>query len=446
MGCNAIRTSHNPPAPELLDLCDRMGFLVQDEAFDMWKKKKNKFDYNIDWKEWHVRDLEDMIKRDRNHPSVFMWSTGNEIREQFDSTGITITRELTSIIKKLDPTRPVTNALTENEPAKNFIWQSELPKRFQGQKFIASEIGSAEATRGCYDMPSDSMRIWPKDSKSTFDYGNTDWTASAYDNTYCYWGSPHEAAWKYVKKYDFISGVFVWAGFDYLGEPMPYPWPARSTYFGVIDMAGFPKDVYYMYKSEWSAEPVLHIFPHWNWEPGKEIDIWAYYNNADEVELFLNGESLGIKRKQNDDMHVMWRIKYQPGTLKAVSRKNGQTVLTREIQTAGKPTNIELIADRSIITADGKDLSFVTVKITDENGIMVPYADNLVNFTISGNGFIAGTDNGYQASLEPFKTNYRKAWKGMCLAIIQSNGKTGNIILEAKSEGLQSNKILLKAE
>jgi beta-galactosidase len=461
MGCNAIRTAHNPPAPELLNLCDSMGFLVQVEAFDMWKKKKNKADYHIDWNEWHIRDLEDMVKRDRNHPSVFMWSIGNEIREQFDSTGITITRELTDIVKKLDKTRPVTNALTENDPDKNYIWKSgaldvlgfnykheaypELPKRFPGQKFIASEISCAEATRGHYDMPSDSIRIWPKDSKEKFT-GNPDWTASAYDHVYAYWGSTHEAAWKAIRKYPFISGVFVWSGFDYLGEPTPYPWPARSSYFGVIDLAGFPKDAYYMYQSEWFSKPVLHIFPHWNWEPGKLVDVWAYYNNADEVELFLNGESLGIKKKDSEDIHVMWRVQYQPGTLKAISRKKGQVVLTKEVKTAGKPAKIVLIPDRNIIKADGADLSFVTVKITDANGVLVPNADYLVNFTISGEGFIAGVDNGYQASLEPFKANYRKAFNGMCLAIIQSNGKPGKITLEASSEVLLNGKIEIKCE
>jgi beta-galactosidase len=459
MGCNAIRTAHNPPAPEFLDLCDRMGFLVQEEAFDMWKKKKNKYDYSIDWKEWHISDLEDMVKRDRNHPSVFMWSNGNEIGEQFDSAGITRTKELTGIIKNLDTTRPVTNALTENNPSKNYIYQSgsldvlgfnykheaypEFSSRFPGQKFIASELGCAEATRGCYDMPSDSVRLWPKNAKEPFTYGNSDFTASAYDNTSAYWGSPHETAWKYVKKYDFISGVFVWSGFDYLGEPFPYPWPARSSYYGIVDLAGFPKDVYYMYQSEWSAKPVLHIFPHWNWEPSKIVDVWAYYNNADEVELFLNEKSLGIKKKSNDDMHVMWRVNYEPGVLKAISRKKGITVLTREIHTAGKPVKIELIADRTEIKANGKDLSFITVKITDENGTMVPNAGNLINFKITGPGIIAGVDNGFQASLEPFKANYRKAWKGMCMVIVQSNGKKGKIVLEASSEGLLPIKITI---
>ncbi len=385
MGCNAIRTAHNPPAPELLDLCDEMGFLVIDEAFDMWKKKKTKYDYSLDFEEWHKQDLRDMVMRDRNHPSVFMWSIGNEIREQFDTTGIEITNELVTIIKAMDSTRPVTAGLSEWNPEKNFIYKSGaldivglnyhhevykyFPKYFPGQKFIGTENVSALATRSSYNFPSDSSYHWPERSPQRFvEKGNADYTVSAYDQVSAYWGSTHEETWKIIKKYDYLSGLFVWSGFDYLGEPTPYPWPARSSYFGIVDLAGFPKDVYYMYQSEWTTKPVLHIFPHWNWQPGQLVDIWAYYNNADEVELFLNGKSLGVRKKLNDDLHVMWQVTFQAGTLRAVSRMNGKTILTREIKTAGRPAKIELIADRKIIKADGKDLSFITVKILDNNG------------------------------------------------------------------------------
>jgi beta-galactosidase len=460
MGCNAIRTAHNPPAPEFLDLCDKMGFLVMDEAFDMWKKRKNKFDYHTDFEQWHKKDLEDMVLRDRNHPSVFMWSIGNEIREQFDSTGIIIAKELVDIVKALDTTRPVISALTENIPEKNFIYQSgaldvlgfnykmeaysDLPKRFLNQKFIAAETMSALTTRGYYDMPSDSMKLWPPDSKGPFTKGNSDITVSAYDHVYAYWGSSHEAGWKAVKKNDFMSGLFVWAGFDFLGEPVPYPWPARSSYYGIIDLAGFPKDVYYMYQSEWTKEPVLHLFPHWNWQAEKVVDIWAYYNNADEVELFLNGRSLGIKKKVNDELHVMWRLQFKPGTLKVISRKNGKIVLIKEIKTAGKLAKIELKADRSMIKADGKDLSFITVRILDKDGNLVPDADNLIEFSVSGPGSIAGTDNGYQADTLSLKSNKRKCWKGMALAIIQSSEKKGNITVKATGQGFQPVSIVLK--
>ena len=458
MGCNAIRTAHNPPAPELLDLCDKKGFIVMDEAFDMWVKRKNKMDYHLEFDRWHKQDLEDQIKRDRNHPSVFLWSIGNEIREQFDTTGKTITKELVSIIKNLDDTRPVTSALTENIPSKNFIYQSRaldllgfnykwkdydsLPIRFPGEKFIASETMSALATRGQYDLPSDSIRLWPPDGKPGFK-GNSDLTVSAYDNAYAYWGSTHEAGWNAVKKHDFISGLFVWSGFDFLGEPVPYQWPARSSYYGIIDLAGFPKDAYYMYQSEWTNKPVLHLFPHWNWQPGKVVDVWAYYNNADEVELFLNNRSLGVRKKNDDTMHVMWRVKYEPGTLKAVSRMKGRTVLESQIKTAGPPARIQLTADRKSIRANGEDLSFITVKILDKDGNIVPYADNMVNFKVSGEGVIAGVDNGLQTSMESFKADHRKAFNGLCLLIVQSSRSKGNIFVEATSKGLQSVKTMI---
>ncbi|MEO7309976.1 MAG: glycoside hydrolase family 2 TIM barrel-domain containing protein [Chitinophagaceae bacterium] len=462
MGCNAIRTSHNPPAPEFLDLCDKMGFLVMDEAFDMWQKKKNKFDYYLDFKQWHQLDLEDMVKRDRNHPSVFIWSIGNEIREQFDSSGTALTKELAAIVKRLDPTRPVTSALTETDTAKNFIYQSgealdvlgwnynqqkypDALASYPGKIFIASETTSALETRGVYNMPSDSIQVWPPKGKKEMEDVNGDWSVSAYDNVKSNWGSTHEETWKIIKKYDFLSGMFVWTGFDYLGEPTPFPWPARSSYFGIVDLAGFPKDVYYMYQSEWTTKPVLHLFPHWNWRPGQLVNIWAYYNNADEVELYLNGRSLGTRKKTGDDLHVMWRVPFTPGILKAVSRRNGRMVLTKEIRTAGQPVKIELKADRSIVKAGGKDLSFVTVRILDKDGNLVPDADQLLRFSVSGPGIIVATDNGYQADTTSFTSNQRKAWKGMALAIVKSAGKKGNITLKASIAGLLTSLLTLKA-
>lgn len=459
MGCNAIRTAHNPPAPELLDLCDRMGLLVMDEAFDMWKKRKNKFDYSLEFADWHKADLEDQVKRDRNHPSVFAWSIGNEIREQFDSTGTVLATELAAIVKNLDSTRPVTSALTENLPEKNFIYRSgaldvlgfnykhadydSLPQRFPGQKFIATETASALATRGHYDQPSDSNRVWPPDAKSK-NHGNPDHTVSAYDNTFAYWGATHEESWKAVKQREFIAGLFVWSGFDFLGEPVPYQWPSRSSYYGVVDLAGFPKDVYYLYQSEWTRKPVLHLFPHWNWKAGQEVDVWAYYNGADEVELFLNGRSLGAQKKSSHRLHVQWRVPFQPGTLKAVSRKNGKTILTKEIKTAGRPARILLRADRRKLGAND-DLSFITVKVVDAQGNLVPDADNLVRFTISGAGYLAGVDNGLQTSTESFKKPFRKACNGLFLAIVGTRGKKGRIVLQAKSDGLVPSSIQLQA-
>jgi beta-galactosidase len=462
MGVNGIRTSHNPPAPELLDLCDHMGFIVMDEAFDMWKKGKTQFDYSLNWDEWHQRDIQDMVLRDRNHPSIFIWSIGNEVSEQWDkndSSGTIIAKELCSLIRTLD-TRPITsncNSIDSLNPviranAVDLIGYSysqneyhNFHTRYPGKKLIGSETVSSLNSRGCYDMPSDSIRRWPKRWDTTFTTGNADFSCSAYDNCSAPWGSTHEETWKLMKKYDFIAGQYIWTGFDYLGEPTPYPWPARSSYFGIVDLAGFPKDAYYMYQSEWTNKPVLHIFPHWNWKEGQVIDVWAY-TNCEEVELFLNGASLGTQKKDGDKLHLAWRLTYTPGTLKAIGRTGGKEILTQEIKTAGAPAQIVLEADRNIITADGKDLSFVTIRVLDAQGTLVPYADNLIHFTFSGEGKIAGVDNGLQTSMESFKTNERKAFHGLCLVVIQSNEKSGGITLKATSDNLEESTIMIDSK
>jgi len=461
MGVNGIRTSHNPPAPELLELADKMGFIVMDEAFDMWKKEKTKFDYHLDWDEWHKRDLEDLILRDRNHPSVIIWSIGNELAEQWTSdpqAGI-ISKELVSIVKSLDRTRPVTAACNNVSQQNTLIMNGDLdlvgtnyahgnmhkfPEMFPNRPLIATETTSALQTRGSYDMPSDVIRRWPPKWDQPLVDGNKDFSCSAYDNCSTPWGTTHEETWKLVKKYDFMSGFFIWTGFDYIGEPTPYPWPAISSYFGIIDLAGFPKDSYYMYQSEWTRTPVLHLLPHWNWKKGDTIDVWAYFN-SDEVELFLNGRSLGTKRKSGDDLHVSWRVPYEEGTLKAISRRNGKVELVREIQTAGAAVQIVLVPDRKSIKDDGTDLSFVTVKIVDKKGTVVPLADNEVKFEVSGPGFIAGVDNGSEISHESFKANHRKAFHGLAMAIIQSQGQPGQIILKATSNGLTPASVVINA-
>jgi beta-galactosidase len=464
MGCNAIRFSHNPPASAMLDLCDEMGFLVIDEAFDMWKKKKNKYDYYKDFTEWHEKDLEAMVYRDRNHPSVICWSIGNEIREQFDSTGIALTKALVDIVKKIDPTKPVLSALTETLPEKNFITKAGaldvlgfnykdydykyLPERFPGIAFIATETASAIATRGVYNSKSESLQIWPSDYKhqDSFDAGYKDFTAPAYDNTRAYWGTTHEKSWLAVKSNPHISGAFVWSGFDYLGEPLPYPkFPARSSYFGIVDLAGLPKDVYYMYQSEWTNKNVLHLFPHWNWNKGDTVDVWAYYNNADEVELFLNGRSVGKRNKTDTTLHVMWQVPFEPGSIKAISKKNGKIVLIKEIKTAGPAARIELIADKQMLAAAGKDIVFVTARIVDKDGNLLPDADNEISFSVLGNAIIAGTDNGYQADTLSLQIKKRKAWKGLLVAGIKIGSKKGNITLTANSPGLGKAVILLNA-
>ena len=238
--------------------------------------------------------------------------------------------------------------------------------------------------------------------------------------------------------------MFIWTGFDYLGEPTPYEWPSRSSYFGILDLAGFPKDVYYMYQSEWTNKPVLHILPHWNWKKGQTIDVWAY-TNCDEVELFLNGKSMGVRKKTGDDLHIMWRLTYEPGTLKAVG-KRGAEVMTEEVQTAGAPAKIVLQPDRTTISADGRDLSFITVKVLDDKGTLVPDAGNLVHFKISGEGKIAGVDNGSETDLDPFKADYRKAFNGLALVVVQSTGKAGTMKLEAASDGLEGSTVLIQSK
>lgn len=482
MGVNAIRTSHNPPAPELLDLCDKMGFIVMDEAFDMWRLKKTNYDYSHDFDTWHERDLTDFVLRDRNHPSVMIWSIGNEVVEQWGEVpaanidlekanvdlnnkkvsndvkaqellgkNALLTRHLAGIVRRYDLTRPVTagcNGTDDNNPlfkaeSLDLIGFNYHEKEFAGitarhprTPFIVTESVSSLHTRGYYVNPSDSIIICPE--RWDKPYHNPSQKCSAYDNCRAPWGTLHEVNWNIIKQYPHISGQFIWTGFDYLGEPTPYWWPSRSSYFGIVDMAGFPKDIYYMYQSEWTDKTVLHVFPHWNWNKGDVVDVWAYYNNADEVELFLNGTSLGTKSKKGDELHVMWRVPYQPGTVKAVSRKNGKVVLTREVVTAGEPAKIRLTADRSAISADGSDLSFITVELIDKNGVVCPLADQLVKFTVEGSGFIAGTDNGDQNNHISLKKPERNLFYGKCIAIVQSNGKPGKITLKAEVKDLDA--------
>lgn len=493
MGCNAIRSAHNPPAPELLDLCDRMGFIVMDETFDMWRKRKTQYDYAQYFDEWHERDQDDLILRDRNHPSIFMWSIGNEVSEQwmrnnhdtlsveeanyilnfgFDKSQLAkegemsvnslLTKKLANRARALDPTRPVLAGCHEPSPD-NHLFRSgaldiigynyhhedfmSVPENFPGKPFLITESISGLMTRGYYRMPSDSMFVWPIRDKNQdrTAYENANLLCSSYDNCHVPWGSNHETGMRYVKNNDFISGQFVWTGFDYIGEPTPFTFPARSSYFGIIDLAGFPKDIYYMYQSEWSDKDMLHLFPHWNWEEGEDVDMWAYYSNADEVELFVNGSSKGIRRKGDDDFHVCWRVKFEPGIVKAVSRKDGEVVMEKEIRTAGQPAAIRLTPDRDVINADGTDLSFVTVEIVDTDGNLCPNADNLVNFEVSGNAFIAGVDNGSQYSMERFKDDKRKAFYGKCLVVLQNNGEGGKASLKALSDELRPAEIKIQA-
>ena len=466
MGINGIRTSHNPAAPEWLDLCDKMGFIVMTETFDVWKaiKENTPFNYNLYFDEWHKRDITDHVVRNRNHPSVFMWSIGNEIPEQYggvkDTTGRSITRNLVNIVHSLD-NRPVTAGLNHVSTDNNLYLSKSLdliginyhhkdypnlPTMFPGQPIILAESNSALQTRGEYLMPSTQIRRWAGFTKEK-NGGTPNLIASAYDNSSAPWASTYEEVLKPVFKYPYLSGFYAWTGFDYLGEPTPYPFPARSSYFGIVDMAGFPKDAYYLFQSLFTNETVLHIFPHWNWENGQAIDVWAYYSKADEVELFLNGKSLGIKAKQGDELHVQWAVKYEPGTLKAVSRKDGKVVAEKVINTAGAPAKIVLSADRRKIKADNEDLSFVTVTILDKDGNVVPKANNLLNFKLEGDAEIAALDNGLQTDLTPYSNkNSRRVFNGLALAIIKSHLKNSIVKLSVSGEGLQSASIQLQIE
>lgn len=492
MGANAIRVSHNPPAPELLELCDSMGLLVMDETFDMWRKKKTEHDYARYFNEWHERDLTDLIRRDRNHPSVFMWSIGNEVLEQWShadadtlsleqanlilnfghgkemlahedssmSVNSLLTRKLAEMVRELDTERMITAGCNEPAPGNHLFradvldvigynyhddWFKDVPANFPGKPFIVTESVSGLMTRGYYRMPSDSMYIWPERWDKPFH--DPSFSCSSYDNCHVPWGSTHEKSMYEVENNDFISGQFVWTGFDYLGEPTPFGWPARSSYFGIVDLAGIPKDVYYMYQSQWRPDlTVLHLFPHWNWKPGEMIDMWAYYNNADEVELFVNGKSQGVPKPEKGKYHASWRVKFEPGVVEAVSRKNGREVARKSIRTAGEPYAVRLTPDRKNIHADKKDLSYLTVEIIDKDGNLCPLAENEVTFVVNGAGYNAGVDNGSPISLEPFKSDRRKAFYGKAMLIVQSNGKEGEIRITAKSTGLKAGDAILTAK
>lgn len=485
MGVNAVRCSHNPPSVELLDLCDEMGFVVMDEAFDMWYRRKTERDYARFFTEWHERDLSDLVRRDRNHPSVVMWSIGNEVLEQWGDasadglsleeanmilnagheftepvdTGLNfnqrLTRHLCDIVRHLDPSRPITAGCNAADTRNNLFCEGgvdiigfnyheysfpQVPEWFPGRPFIISESVSALQTRGYYVMPSDSVIVAP--SRWDRPYSDPTFMCSAYDNSHAPWSSTHECNLHYYNDLPFIGGQFIWSGFDYIGEPTPYGWPARSSYFGVVDLAGFPKDVYYLYQSEWTDGPMLHVFPHWNWEPGQQVDLWAYFNQADEAELFVNGVSKGVRTK-GKDFHTMWRVPFEPGEVCVVTRRDGEEVLSETIRTAGEPAALRLTADRKVLMADGRDLSFITVDVVDADGNLCPLADNLVQFEVSGPAFIAGVDNGCQTSMESFKAPLRQAFHGKCLVVVQNDGHTGRAVLKATADGLRSDKVAL---
>jgi beta-galactosidase len=454
MGANALRTSHNPPAPEVLDLTDRMGFIVMDEAFDMWRKQKTDYDYHLDFDAWHERDLADMVRRDRNHPSVFIWSIGNEVMEQWtdgDTTAAPIARELAGIVRRLDPTRPITSA-NNNGSSGNPLFHAgaldllghnyhhaawpDFPTQFPGAKFIITEAMSALNSRGVYEQPSDSVAVYYTPyEKNRGPQPPNNGRISSYDNRHAFWGSLHEVSLRLFERHAFLSGMFIWQGIDYLGEPTPYEWPARSSYFGVVDLAGFPKDPFYLYQSVWTERPMLHLLPHWTWTPGDTIDVWAY-TNADEVELFLNGVSLGVQRKAEPVSHLMWRVPYTPGTLRGVARKAGRVTAAAELRTAGAPARVALTPDRARIHANREGLSFVTVTVQDRAGVSVPSAESLIRFRLSGDARIVGVDNGDAFSHTSLQAHHIRLFNGKALVIIRAGTKRGTATLSAEGEGL----------
>jgi beta-galactosidase len=467
-GVNAIRTSHNPPPPELLDLCDRMGLLVMDESFDMWKISKipNGNGYSKYFDEWSERDVRDMTRRDRNHPSIIMWSIGNEIPEQGRPEGAAMAKRLTGFFHEEDPTRPTTSAfnnwagaiknkLADEVDLPGFNYQpmryEQILKDHPNWIIYGSETASCVSSRGVYHLPIVAYQKDPSHQITSYDVVAPPWA-------YC-----PDVDFTYEDRLPQVLGEFMWTGFDYIGEPTPYfagrdpaDWPARSSYFGMVDLAGFPKDRYYLYQSHWTAKPMVHLLPHWNWEgrEGQPIPVMAY-TNADEVELFLNGKSLGRKQRFSEPVELPvgknvsqdgkfaskyrleWQVPYQPGDLKAVAYRGGKQVAVEEVHTAGAPARVKLMADRATIKSGGKDLSFITVRIEDAKGNLCPSADNLVQFAVSGAGEIAGVDNGNAATIEPFQADHRKAFSGMALLIVRSRaGQAGRIHVTVSSSGL----------
>lgn len=465
MGCNAVRTSHNPFSTEFLDICDEMGFLVMNEVFDEWEIVKEpatiqngkkiripvKY-YANKFKEWADTDLTDFVLRDRNHPSVIMWSIGNEIDQMKTDEGIPIANRLIDIIHNLDD-RPVTNGLigygwdawpsegaaqTSDIRGYNYIKENGLDREDEiapNAMGIVTECASAQSyyPRGTYLYGKEKEAWW-----NNLNYESDD----AYN-----WVEQRELigyrgvqAWKDIKNRPNIMGQFIWTGWDYLGEVIPFGWPARSSSFAPIDLCGFPKDGYYFYQSQWTTEPMVHIFPHWNLDgmEGKEVTVYVY-TNGDEVELFQDGKSLGKQTNNlNDVEYQQWKVIYQPGSLKAISYINGKEIANKQVNTAGKAAKIELFVRRTNLKANGEDLAYIECTVLDKNGNVVPKANNLIKFNVTGEATLIGVGNGDNMNLDSFQTSHRKAFNGKCLAIIKTSEIEGSIEFTAESEDLKS--------
>jgi beta-galactosidase len=441
MGSNAYRASHNPPTPELLDACDRLGMLVMDETRMMSSNPEG------------LSQLERLIRRDRNHPSVVIWSLGNEEREQGSERGARIVTTMKRLVKRLDPTRPVTVAMngawgrgvTSVVDVMGFNYAGgggqggaatgknidDFHAKFPKLPTVGSETGSEYFTRG----------IYANDKEKGY--------VSAYDVNHPRYTMTTEGWWKVFAERAFVSGGFTWTGFDYRGEPSPYPWPCVSSHFGALDTCGFPKDIFYYYKSWWGSEPVLHLFPHWDWKEGQEIDVWCY-TNLDRVELFFNGTSLGLKTVEPNS-HVEWKVKYAPGVIEARGSKDGKVVLTDKRETTGAPARLVLHPDRGKISADGEDLSVITVEVVDAKGRVVPVASNEISFKINGAGRLIGVGNGDPSCHEPDKPSSpsdgkRSAFNGLCVSLVQALKQPGAIRIEAKATGLETASVVVMAQ
>ena len=476
MGCNAIRTSHNMPAPELVKVCDEMGMMLMAETFDCWVTPKVQNGYNLYFTEWAEKDLVNLIRHYRNSPAVVMWCVGNEVPDQWPGDkGAKIALWLQQICHREDPTRPVTMGMDQpgtvinnnvaavfDVPGFNYRphWYQENYRKLPQRLILGSETASTVSSRGVYKFPVErrSMAKYP------------DHQASSYDVEHCDWSNLPEDDFIQHEDLPYCIGEFVWTGFDYLGEPTPYytDWPSHSSLFGIIDLAGLPKDRYYLYRSHWNKdEETLHILPHWTWNgrEGETTPVFVY-TNYPSAELFINGKSQGIRTKDlsvtvhnsGDSLSVadlkrqqryrlMWMdTVYEPGTVKVVAYDaDGNAVAEKEMHTAGKPYRIELEADRTTITADGKDLSFVTVKVVDKDGNLCPMADNEITFKVKGAGSYCAGANGDPVSLESFQEPHMHVFSGMMTAIVSSSEEPGEIVLEASSKGLKKATITIRS-
>ncbi len=468
MGCNAIRTSHNPPAPELLELTDRMGFLVMDEAFDVWVRRKTPLDFHLIFPDWHEQDLRALVRRDRNCPSVILWSIGNEVGEQMTGdSGAAWARELNDIVHDEDPTRPTTTAMNVAQATSSFAatvdvislnYQGAGIRGMPGQypafhqalpdKFIvSSETASALSSRGEYVFPVADRYGAAVGPNSGEDRSNHH--VSAYELYYAPFGASPDKVFASQEQHPYAGGEFVWTGWDYLGEPTPF-YSSRSSYSGIIDLAGFKKDRFYLYQAHWRPEfPMAHILPHWTWpDRAGQVTPVHVFTSGDEAELFLNGKSLGRKAKGQYEYRLRWdEVTYEPGELKVIAYKDGKEWATDVMKTTGPAVRLLAQADRTVITADGRDLSFVTITIADQDGVLVPRSRNRIRFSIDGPGEIVATDNGDPTSFESFPAKERNAFNGLCLAMIRAKaGQTGAMTLKAQSEGLQEATVTLRSQ